>query len=147
MARVKAAYIEFDDELLDDVKLSAKVKKLATEGIELDTEIKRLKKRIDAIKNEIKEECGEDLKYTLVVPGVGTVPVVPKEEVVVADADRLAAIFGNNFANFVKSTLSFKALQPLNDLVYEKDAPTHSMVMEAVTIKNTCALSFKAEKN
>ena len=146
MSRVKAPYIHFDDGQFEDQKLSAKLKKIATEGIEIDAQMKALKKRSDAIKEEIKNECGEDMKYTLVVPGVGTVPVVPKEEVVVADADRLAAIFGNNFANFVKASISYKALQPLIDLVYDKDAPTHGLIIEAVTIKNTCALSFKAEK-
>lgn len=146
MARVKAAYIEFEDELLDDQKLTAKFKKLATEGIELDAEIKRLKKQQDAIKAQLKAEFGEDLKYTLIVPGVGTVPSVPKEEVVIADANRLKEVLGANFDHHIDTKVSFKALRPLVELVNDNDKPMHDLVIEAVAIKNSCAVSFKAEK-
>ncbi|TNC80686.1 MAG: hypothetical protein C9356_12360 [Oleiphilus sp.] len=146
MARSKPAFIEFEDEAKEDAKLPAKFKNLASEGIEIDLKIKALKKRQDEIKSLIKGEFGEKEKYTLHIPEVGTVPVVPKEEVVIADAARLKEILGPEFDHYVKTGVSFKALPPLVDLVNDQDRPTHDLVFETVTFKETCALSFKAAK-
>lgn len=146
MVRARAAYIDYLDDAVEDGKLSAKFKKLATEGIELDLQIKALKKRQDEIKNLIKDEFGEETKLSLVVPGVGTVPLVPKEEVIVADANRLKVILAADFDNHVKTSVTFKALPPLVELVYDDKRPTHDLVTETVTFKQSCSLSFKAEK-
>lgn len=141
-----AAYIEYDREDLSDGKVTPKFKKLAAEGIELDVQIKALKKRQDEIKAALKEEYGTEEKYTIVVPGVGTVPVVPKEELVIADANRLKEVFDKEFDHNVDTKVSFKALPPLVELARDESRPTHGLITEAVTWKQSCALSFKAEK-
>lgn len=142
----KKPYIDYHDDTKGPGKLSAKLSALATKGIELDVQIKALTKQQNEIKDKLKTEIGEGVKLTLVIPAVGTVPLVPKEEVVVSDADRLSEVFGANFAQHVETKLSFKPLQPLIDLVYDNSKPMHDLIVEACAIKNSCALSFKAEK-
>jgi hypothetical protein len=142
----KKPYIDYHADNVEPGKLPAKLVKLATEGIELDIQIKALSKRQNEIKDALKKEIGEGTKLTLVVPGVGTVPLVPKEEVVVSDPNRLAEVLDQNFAQFVETKLSYKPLQPLVDLVYEPGKPMHDLIKEACAIKNSCAISFKAEK-
>ena len=146
MARTPAPYIDYHEDELAHGKITPKFKKLATEGIEIDAQIKTLKKRLDEIKQAITEEYGEDQKYTLVLPEVGTVPVVPKEQLIIADADRLKEIFGPNFENYVITTENHKPRDTLEELAGDTDAPTHDMVVECLTTKESCAVSFKPHK-
>lgn len=124
MARQPAAHTVFEDDEKENAKLSAKHKKLATEGIEIEEQLKKLKKRQNEIKDKLKEDLGTDERYTIIIPGAGTIPVVPKQELIVANANRLKEILGAEFDHNVDTKVSFKALDPLVDLAKDKDRPT-----------------------
>lgn len=139
-----AAKPYIDCETRGHVKVPAALAKLATEAYYLDEEIKDLTKQLKTKKEKLKADIGDDA--ILVLPGVGTVPVVSRITPVVEDYELLRGVLESRFDDMVVTNESYKPGDSLLAVIDDEDHELHEVVMECVDFKESTAISFKREK-
>ena len=137
----KSAYI--DDPSKGQLSVPRGILNKVNEGLDLQAQSKAIADRLKAIKEQLKEELGNDIK--IVVPETGSLTISPKSTLVVDDNEEFYIVFGDRASDLQTETVSYKVSSKLKDIAADETHEEYEDVMAYCNWVISSMISFKVD--
>lgn|GEM_PF-4574447 len=137
----KSAYI--DDPSKGQLSVPRGILNKVNEGLDLQAQSKAIADRLKAIKEQLKEELGNDIK--IVVPETGSLTISPKSTLVVDDNEEFYIVFGDRASDLLTETVSYKVSSKLKDIAADETHEEYEDVMAYCNWVISSMISFKVD--
>jgi hypothetical protein len=136
---------EIIDRLSGDIQgAEPSLVRLAMQGWEIQKQMAALEEALKPIKADLQDAL--QAGSSLVVKGVCRVVVSEAERVSIGDADRLAGVLGDRFADLVKTESVYKPEPRLVEMACDGDEPLSPAIRACLKVGKSTSVKFLAEK-
>jgi hypothetical protein len=118
--------------------------RLVMKGWEVKKQADALKEALDEINAQLIEAHGTGC--ALVVTGICRASLAARESVKIVDAERLKAVLGFRFTDFVKTEVSYKPEAKLIEMACDGDEPLQPAIGACLSIGKSESVTWRAER-
>jgi hypothetical protein len=118
--------------------------RLVMKGWEVKKQIDSLKKQLDEIHQQLIEAHGTGC--ALVVTGICRASLALRENVTIADVERLKAVLGFRFTDLVKTEVSYKPEAKLIEMACNADEAMQPAIAACLKVGKSESVTWRAEK-